>query len=434
MCPPGQDAAAIVASTAPVSQDGQTATEVYMDGKLYNVDKFKHPGGTIIKFFMGTGNATDAFEQMHIRSKKARKVLASLPSRPAPLDTVALVIGKKEELAKDFAQLQADLKADGFFKPHMGEVIYRLSEIIVMFAIGFSLFLGTNSWTLNLLGLIVLGVVEGRCGWLMHEGGHGSLTGDIKMDRCLQIWLYGLGCGMPGGWWRSNHNKHHAAPQKLEHDGDLETLPLVAFHTAVTKGVRSPVLRAWLRAQAYLFMPVTCCLVVLGWQFFLHPRYMFKTSKWQEMITLVTRYYLAFTWLFAGLSWSEAIGCYVFVQQMAGSYIFTNFAMSHTHLDVTQPDEHIHWCHYASDHTVNISNHWFVNWWMANLNFQIEHHLFPAMPQFRHPQTSVRVQALFKKHGLVYDTRGFFSCLGDTLNNLHDVGHSVPRPQACKEQ
>jgi fatty acid desaturase len=119
------------------------------------------------------------------------------------------------------------------------------------------------------------------------------------------------------------------------------------------------------------------------------------------------------------------LATYVFVQQIAGSYIFTNFAMSHTHLDVTQPDEQVHWVEYASNHTTNISNHWFVNWWMAYLNFQIEHHLFPTMPQFRHPIVSERVRPLFEKHGLSYDTRGYFSCLGDTLRNLNEVGNST---------
>ena len=64
-------------------------------------------------------------------------------------------------------------------------------------------------------GIAILGVVSGRCGWLMHEGGHYSLTGNIFTDRMLQIVLYGLGCGMSGSWWRSQHNRHHAMPQKL---------------------------------------------------------------------------------------------------------------------------------------------------------------------------------------------------------------------------
>jgi len=276
------------------------------------------------------------------------------------------------------------------------------------------------------LGLLVLGIAEGRCGWLMHEGGHNSLTGNIKIDRTLQIWIYGVGCGMSAGWWRSQHNRHHAAPQKLKHDADLDTLPLVAFNAACTKGVRSPALRKWLQAQAYLFMPMTCFLVVLGWQLFLHPRYMLRTSQWTEMVALLVRYCFVSSLVpVYGASWTAVLGSYLLVQQIAGSYIFTNFALSHTHLDVTQPNEHVHWCEYASVHTTNLSNHWFVNWWMAYLNFQIEHHLFPSMPQFRHPRTAVRVRELFKKHGLPYDVRGYFSCLGDTLKNLQEVGHST---------
>ena len=62
---------------------------------------------------------------------------------------------------------------------------------------------------------------------------------------------------------------------------------------------------------------------------------------------------------------------------------------------------------------------------MANLNFQIEHHLFPAMPQFQHKTISPRVKQLFEKHGLVYDVRPYFTCLKQTLENLHAVGASA---------
>ena len=58
---------------------------------------------------------------------------------------------------------------------------------------------------------------------------HFAQTGNIKIDRALQIVLYGVGCGMSGSWWRNQHNKHHAMPQKIGHDVDLNTLPLVAF-------------------------------------------------------------------------------------------------------------------------------------------------------------------------------------------------------------
>ena len=46
-------------------------------------------------------------------------------------------------------------------------------------------------------------------------------------------WDGGIGCGMSGCYWRNQHNKHHATPQKLGTDPDLQTLPLVAFHKLI---------------------------------------------------------------------------------------------------------------------------------------------------------------------------------------------------------
>lgn len=67
----------------------------------------------------------------------------------------------------------------------------------------------------------------------------------------------------------------------------------------------------------------------------------------------------------------------------------------------------------------------FVDWWMSYLNYQIEHHLFPSMPQFRHPIISPRVKALFEKHGLKYDQRSYVEAMSVTFQNLHKVSHEV---------
>ena len=49
----------------------------------------------------------------------------------------------------------------------------------------------------------------------------------------------------------------------------------------------------------------------------------------------------------------------------------------------------------------------------------------PRPRQFRHPLVAPRVAALFEKHGLRYDVRPYWSCLGETLANMHAVGHSA---------
>ena len=57
------------------------------------------------------------------------------------------------------------------------------------------------------------------------------------------------------------------------------------------------------------------------------------------------------------------------------------------------------WITYASHYTMNVNNNPITNWWMSYLNFQIEHHLFPSMPQFRFPTLAPRVKVLFERHG-----------------------------------
>jgi len=397
------------------------AKDVLIDGELYDVSGFRHPGGSIVKFLTGHGDATEAFREFHGRSVKAQKMLKALPHKPVPDGAVRSHNGR-EALSRDYAALRAELEAEGCFEPHAGEIAYRLSEIAAMHAVGVYLLAATSFWT---AGVVMLGLASGRCGWLMHEAGHYSLTGVMRVDRVLQELIYGVGCGMSAAWWRNQHNKHHATPQKLKHDVDLDTLPLVAFHASIAAKAKGPVLKFWLRLQAALFIPVSCLLVALGWQAFLHPRHVLRTKRYREAAFIALRYVLIFGVVLKDASLREKALTYLLYDQVAAAYIFTNFALSHTHLPVTRPDEDLHWVEYAANHTTNIAPNFLTNWWMAMLNFQIEHHLFPQMPQFRHKYISPRVKALFEKHGLVYDVRPYFSCLGQTLWNLHAVGNGL---------
>ena len=208
---------------------------------------------------------------------------------------------------------------------------------------GYLLIMHPDSYLIMTLGLLLMGLASGRCGWLMHEGGHYSLTGYIPIDKMLQVIIYGVGCGMSGGWWRNQHNKHHSMPQKLGHDVDLNTLPLVAFTSKVAAkvGIR---LKAWIRMQAPLFPTLTCELVALGWQFYLHPRHILRTRNLSEAMALFTRYAL-WTYLITlrfGLGNSALL--YLAYNWFASTYIFVNFAVSHTHLPVVDhADTSVDW-------------------------------------------------------------------------------------------
>ena len=395
--------------------------EMIINGRVYDVSAFakRHPGGSIIKFSLGS-DASDAYNNFHVRSRKAKKMLDALPNRPVDAGY------EVDALSRDFNALREQLEAEGYFKPNLRHAFYRIAEVVAMYAAGVALIWNGYWW----LGAMVAGIAQGRCGWLQHEAGHYSLTGNIKLDRHLQMMIYGVGCGMSGCYWRNQHKKHHATPQKLGADPDLFTDPLLAFHPII--GKRSGAMgKLWYAMQAPLFFagPI-CTLVAWGWQFFQHPHHALRVKNFTEVFWMGVRYALwhaAFGYM--GLAGSAKL--YTAYVTFGSTYIFTNFAVSHTHKDVIPKTKHISWSLYSANHTTNCGGFFsndgvgvaFVNWWMSYLNFQIEHHLFPSMPQYHHPQVAHRVKALFEKHGVEYDQRPYFECLRVTFNNLWRVGH-----------
>lgn len=103
-----------------------------------------------------------------------------------------------------------------------------------------------------------------RCGWIQHEAGHNSFATNTRIDKFIQTLTVGLGLSTSGYQWNKMHNKHHATPNKVNSDIDLDTLPLVAFFIgALEKNKRQrPVSALWLKLQALTFVPFTCGLVV----------------------------------------------------------------------------------------------------------------------------------------------------------------------------
>ncbi|KAG5486256.1 hypothetical protein LSCM1_07379 [Leishmania martiniquensis] len=94
----------------------QQPNEVLIDGILYDCTNFRHPGGSILKYFLGSGDATETYQQFHFKLPRADKYLKRLPNRPAP---PRLHIGAAEQrrlakLSRDFKALQEACVKEAF--------------------------------------------------------------------------------------------------------------------------------------------------------------------------------------------------------------------------------------------------------------------------------------------------------------------------------
>jgi len=347
-----------------------------------------------------------------------------LPSKPV----AELPLPERNDVAmlEDFARFREDLVDEGFFTPDPMHVVYRISEVAAIFALSFWLL--SVGYTLS--GLSMIGLFAGRCGWIQHEGGHNSLTGNMTLDKTIQAFFIGFGLSSSASMWNNMHQKHHATPQKIKHDLDIDTVPLVAFYNTAVQNAKSQThSKSWFQWQALTFIPVTSGgVVMLFWLFYLHPRQVIRKGLVFEGVCMLASHIVK-TWLImqtTGWGLGTAYAAFWFTRWVAGMYLFGNFSLSHTHCDVVGEHEYKNWVEFAVHHTVDITpGNFMVDWWMGYLNCQVIHHLFPSMPQMYQPEVSKRFETFCKKWGLRYENITYFEAWRRTLGNLHTVGQEI---------
>ena len=424
---------------------------IKIDGATYDVTNFDHPGGSIIGYAGANGDdAGNTFREFHARSRVARRYLASLPRRnERDVDVVVENEIEKDEIQQDYLNMRAKLVDLGCFEPDPIHVYFRLMEIAFFFGLG--VWLAPHNIYASMFAFLMF---KTRCGWVQHEGGHLSLTGNKAVDRRIQIVTMGLAGGLSGTFWNTMHHKHHATPQKIKHDIDLDTTPAVAFFkTAFEENTNGRpasryMNRWWMRFQSWLFLPVANGIMVHGfWTYYLHPKRVISAirsaptaqKKWTHVVeaTCMLSCHIVLPGIFyarGGYSPLAAYALLVLCNFWNVIYLFGHFSLSHTFTDVVPETANLRWYEYAIGHSVNIStNSALVTWIMGYLNFQIEHHLFPSMPQYKNALASRHVREFCAKWDgfgatnnsalkLKYREYGYWDAWRKMFTNLSDVG------------
>lgn len=86
-----------------MTQQDIGSDEILIGDSIYDVAEFKkyHPGGSVIKFYVGQ-NGTEAWTEFHARSAKAKKMLQNMKKRPATVP--------QDPLVADFMELRDQLE------------------------------------------------------------------------------------------------------------------------------------------------------------------------------------------------------------------------------------------------------------------------------------------------------------------------------------
>lgn len=255
-----------------------------------------------------------------------------------------------------------------------------------------------ESW-LQLLVAAGLGLVLTQIAFLAHEAAHRQVLGSGPANDRLGRVLSTLVVGISYSWWMNKHTRHHANPNRLGKDPDVDA-DTVVFHSEDAAG-RTGVWAWFTRRQGWFFFPL---LLLEGLN--LHVQSVRSLARpepvrgrWLELAMLGVRFggYLSLVCWLLPLGMAAA---FVGVQlAVFGFYLGASFAPNHVGMPVVPRDTKLDFLSKQVLTSRNVSGGWWMTLLLGGLNHQIEHHLFPSMPR---PHLS-RARQLVRTHCRAFD-------------------------------
>lgn len=302
--------------------------------------------------------------------------------------------------------------------PHANAAMVVKTAIILLITFG-SYGLILSGWVppWGMLGLAVLmGVGVAGIGFcIAHDSLHGAYSGHKRINEMLGWSLDFMGAS--SYLWKITHNViHHTYTNVHGLDEDLEVSALLRLSPHSKR-------RAIHRFQHYYGL-ATYALATLNWVFLKDYRHLMrrdlgpfegKSHRARDVWAMFGGKIFYYCWaiiiplLVLRIPWWQFLIGFVAMHLTAGLILGVVFQLAHVVEDTRHPLASAEgrmdrsWVIHQMETTSNFANgcRW-ITWYVAGLNHQVEHHLFPKVCSIHYPAISKIVRAVAKEHGVPY--------------------------------
>lgn len=342
---------------------------------------------------------------------------------PSPAELPRAAPPREETSGSEFAPLLRQVKDAGLLRRRPGWyaaviAVNALATCAVWIAV--VLVGGTGSWWVTALALPAA-VLSARTGFIGHDAGHQQIAAGRRANRVLALLHGNLLLGMGASWWTDKHNRHHAHPNHVGKDPDVEVGALVWSRA---QAVEREGFARWLtKHQARLFFPM---LLLEGLAL--------KVASFQDLRRLSGRdraveggllvaHVAGYTALLLGaLPPAQAVVFAVVHHALFGLHLGCAFAPNHK--GMAMPEEDARWGHLRRQVLTsrNVHGNPVTDFMLGGLNYQVEHHLIPSLPRPHLRLAQPLVRAHCARLGVPYTETGLLDSYRQALGHMHDVG------------
>ena len=340
---------------------------------------------------------------------------------------VALDESLKNADSKEYLQLRRLVAEKGLLDRQYQYYAVKISLTLAMLAIGIAIIVLFESFWVQMINAVFLGIVFAQFGFIGHDSGHRQIFRSAFKNDLVML-LAGLITGMTPSWWMDKHNTHHRNPNQVGLDGDIE-VSVFAFTEQQALETKGP-LRLLVKYQAFLFYPVLLLtsLSLLGGGLAYLVRREPVRSPWAETVAVVAGIGIYLSVLFFFLpAWQAALFIVVH-RALAGLYMGSVFAPNHKGMPVLGPDDKLDYLRQQVLTARDVIPNPIIDYAYGGLNYQIEHHLFPNMPRNRLIDARPVVKDFCLKRGIPYHETGFWRSQQEILGYLHVVSSPLRKP------
>ncbi|GAA4525367.1 fatty acid desaturase family protein [Nonomuraea ferruginea] len=324
----------------------------------------------------------------------------------------------------DFARLATKINEAGLLDRRPVYYAVRGAIVAASFVGGWALFVWVGDSWLQLLVAVVLAVVFTQVGFIAHDLGHRQVFRTRRTSDLVGMLVGNLGIGLGWGWWNTKHNKHHANPNHEDHDPDVSPAVIVWSEDQVSRSRGLP--RFLAKRQALWFFPL---LTLEAWHLHVASvKALFQPGarrRRTEGALLLAHFVLYFGAVFAVLPFGKALLFLIVHQGVFGVYLGCSFAPNHKGMPVLTAEDKLDFLRKQVLTSRNVRGGVVTDIALGQLNYQIEHHLFPNMPAPNLRKAQPIVRRYCEEIGVSYLETGLFRSYGQALRHLHDVGAAL---------
>jgi fatty acid desaturase len=356
-------------------------------------------------------------------SSTGAAVTTTVPTDTVPTDTVPT--DTVPPRASDYSDLARQIRQAGLMRRRPERYAWRIGVTVLMLAAGWTAFvlIGNSWWQVAVAAF--LAIVFTQLGFLGHDAGHNQISRVRRVSYVLGLLLGNLSIGLSYGWWVDKHNQHHSNPNTEGADPDIGVgvLAFTPGQVARSHGVA----RIMFRIQAYLFFPL-----LLAEAANLHVASVRALAsrpthcRPAEIALLAAHFASYFAVVFLVLSPVKAIVFIAVNQGLFGLYLGSSFAPNHKGMPILDASDGSDFLRRQVLTSRNVNGGWLTDLALGGLNYQIEHHLFPAMPRGNLRRAQPLVREFCRLRELPYCQSSLIDSYAQALRHLNTIG----RPSA----